>query len=139
MRVRTLVSKAKSYATRQPVFPCQSSHKTSCNRVLERFLFSRMILGRPKRTIFFRSVRSGEKCRPKNGLNSSPNLPALCCPPVISPICRRLITLRLGMAPIITTREKKFLPATFWKWIGSVAVFLFLASAALLLYRDRSG
>jgi len=26
--------------------------------------------------------------------------------------------------------EKKFLPATFWKWIGSVAVFLFLASAA---------
>ena len=88
---------------------------------------------------FFRFVRSGEKCRPKNGLNSSPNLPALCWPPVISPICRRLITLRLGMAPIITTREKKFLPATFWKWIGSVAVFLFLASAALLLPRDRSG
>jgi len=28
---------------------------------------------------------------------------------------------------------------TFWKWIGSVAVFLFLASAALLLPRDRSG
>ena len=38
MRVRTLVSKAKSCATRQPVFPCQSSHKTSCNRILERFL-----------------------------------------------------------------------------------------------------
>jgi aryl-alcohol dehydrogenase-like predicted oxidoreductase len=30
--------KAKSCATRQPVFPCQSSHKTSCNRILERFL-----------------------------------------------------------------------------------------------------
>src|SRR6202008_3359027 len=39
MTVRTLVSKAKSRATRQPVFPCQSSHKTSCNRILERFLF----------------------------------------------------------------------------------------------------
>src|SRR6266436_4229941 len=32
MRVRTLVSKAKFCATRQPVFPCQSSHKTSCKR-----------------------------------------------------------------------------------------------------------
>src|SRR5258707_8855656 len=32
IRVRTLVSKAKSCATRQPVFPCQSSHKTSCKR-----------------------------------------------------------------------------------------------------------
>ena len=38
MTVRTLVSKAKSCATRQAVFPCQSSHKTSCNRGLERFL-----------------------------------------------------------------------------------------------------
>jgi hypothetical protein len=33
-----LVSKAESCATRQPAFPCQSSHKTSCNRILERFL-----------------------------------------------------------------------------------------------------
>jgi hypothetical protein len=40
MRVRTLVSKAKSRVTKQPVFPCQSSHKTSCNRVLERFLLA---------------------------------------------------------------------------------------------------
>jgi hypothetical protein len=37
MRVPTLVSKAKSCATRQPVFPCQASHKASCKRILERF------------------------------------------------------------------------------------------------------
>jgi hypothetical protein len=30
----------RSCATRQPVFPCQSSHKTSCNRILEHFLMT---------------------------------------------------------------------------------------------------
>src|SRR5260221_9022391 len=40
MRGRTLVSQAKSCATRQPVSRCQSSHKTSCNRILERFLMT---------------------------------------------------------------------------------------------------
>ena len=77
--------------------------------------------------------------RPKNGLNSSPNLPALCWPPVISPICRRLITLRFRYDTHHNDEGKKFLPVTFWKWISSVAVFLVLASAALLLPRDRSG
>jgi hypothetical protein len=46
MRVPTLVSKAKSCATRQPVFPCQSSHKTSCKRILERFLKMLLLRGR---------------------------------------------------------------------------------------------
>src|SRR5260221_3078871 len=40
MRGRTLVSQAKSCATRQPVSRCQSSHKTSCDRILERFLMT---------------------------------------------------------------------------------------------------
>ena len=30
----------RSCATRKPVFPCQSSHQTSCNRILEHFLMT---------------------------------------------------------------------------------------------------
>ncbi len=39
--------------------PYRFCRKASCNRILERFLLVEGILGRPKRTIFFRSVRSG--------------------------------------------------------------------------------
>jgi hypothetical protein len=50
--LRVRVKCKSSELTYLPVFPRQSSHKTSCNRVLERFLLVEGILGRPKRTIF---------------------------------------------------------------------------------------
>lgn len=45
-----------------------------------------------------------------------------------------------GLLPLYQLfRHSPFWRLAFWEWISSIAVFLFLASAALLLPRDRSG
>jgi hypothetical protein len=59
MGARTLVSKTKSCATRQPVFPSRSAHKTSCNRILERFISSDDPCN-ALAYVNFRFVRSGD-------------------------------------------------------------------------------
>lgn len=53
-------------------------------------------------------------------------------------VCSVLIP-KIGVPGLLPLCHSPFWHLAFWQWIGSVAVFLFLASAALLLPRDRSG